>query len=118
MRFEIYDYQSMQTAIAELCQRLKDLEVSEDGLFHSRLVANELVGNVLRHSGGRAVLHGQVNGGFIELTLVSEFPFSPPKHSTCAGVYSENGRGLFLVDEVSVERTLTEQGDIVVRIKR
>jgi anti-sigma regulatory factor (Ser/Thr protein kinase) len=118
MIIEVKNYQSMHAAISDLCNFLKAQEVSEDGVFHSKLVASELLGNVLRHSGGSATIHGVVKNEFVELTVVSTVKYTPPQKSVLADVYAENGRGLFLIDAVSVERWITESGDITVKIKR
>ena len=117
MILRIDNYPSMQVAIANLCRFLQEQDVSEDGVFHSKLVASELLGNVLRHSGGYATLHGIVKNGFVELTVHSSVKFLPPAQTTRADLYAEHGRGLFLVDAVIVERKLTESGDILVKIK-
>ena len=117
MILKIENYISLQTAIANLCRFLQEKEVSEEGVFHSRLVASELLGNVLKHSTGHATLHTAVKNGFVELTVCSSVQYTPPKKSVCSDEYAENGRGLFLVDAVSVERTMTESGDILVKIK-
>lgn len=117
MVFEIENYAAMQSAIAEFCRFLQEQNVTPDGVFHSRLVANELVGNVLRHSDGKAVLRGSITDGFVELTIFSTTTFCPPERSRCSEVYAESGRGLFLVDSVCEERTFTEEGGIRVRIR-
>lgn len=118
MIIEVKNYQSMHAAIADLCAFLQSQKVSENALFHSKLVASELLGNVLLHSGGSATLRGVLNNGFIELTVVSTVKYTPPEKSVRADVYAEHGRGLYLIDAVSVERWVNENGDIVVKIEK
>jgi hypothetical protein len=118
MIIEVKNYQSMRAAIADLCEFLQTQQVAENGLFHSKLVASELLGNVLSHSRGSATLHGVLKDGFIELTVVSTVKYTPPEKSVRADVYAEHGRGLYLIDSVSVERWVNEKGDIVVKIKK
>ena len=117
MVFEIEHYQTMHAAIAKLCDALQSLSVPSERVFDSKLVVSELVGNVLRHADGKATLRGEVNGEFIELTVLSSVAFFPPEKSRPADVYAESGRGLFLVDAVCEKRTLTDEGGILVRIK-
>ena len=115
--FEIDDYLSMQDAIAQFCLFLAQNEVSDERVFDSRLVANELVGNVLRHSRGKAKLCGDIRNGFVELTVFSSVSYIPPKRAQNAEIYAEHGRGLYLVDSVCHERTMTKDGGILVRIR-
>ena len=53
----------------------------------------------------------------VSLTVYSSGGFSPPETSACPSAFAEGGRGLFLVDTVAVERTVTEDGGIRVLIK-
>ncbi len=117
MIFEIKDYQAMHAAIAKLCDTLQKSSIPSERVFDSKLVISELVGNVLRHTDGKATLHGEINGEFIELTVYSSTAFLPPEKSRPADVYAESGRGLFLVDAVCEKRTLTDEGGILVKIK-
>lgn len=117
MIFEIDNYSSMQDAIARFCLFLSQNEVPDERVFDSRLVANELVGNVLRHAQGRARLHGEIREGFVELAVFSSVSFTPPKTTQQADLYAEHGRGLYLVDSVCHERTTTKDGGILVRIR-
>ncbi len=117
MIFEIDNYSSMQDAIAQFCLFLAQNQVSDERVFDSRLVANELVGNVLRHSHGKATLCGDIRDGFVELTVLSSVRYTPPKTTKNAEIYAEHGRGLYLVDSVCHERTTTKDGGILVRIR-
>ncbi len=117
MQFEIHDYPTMQKSIADFCRFLADFGLSAERIFDCRLVANELIGNVLRHTPGKARLQGDIEDGFVVLTVRSSVAFMPPKTSNCSDVYAEHGRGLFLVDSVCAERITTDEGDILVRIQ-
>ena len=117
MIFEIKDYPAMHAAIAELCDTLQKSSVPSERVFDSKLVISELVGNVLRHTDGKATLRGEINGEFIELTVHSTVAFLPPEKSRIADVYAESGRGLFLVDALCEKRMLTDEGGILVKIK-
>ena len=117
MIFEIDDYSSMQDAITRFCLFLSQNKVPDERVFDSRLVANELVGNVLRHAQGRAKLHGDIREGFVELVVFSSVAFIPPTTAPKADLYAEHGRGLFLIDSVCYERKTTKDGGILVRIR-
>ncbi len=117
MQFEVRDYETMQKSIADFCRFLTGFGVSAEGIFDCRLVANELLGNVLRHAKGKANLSGRIEDGYVVLSVRSSVSFVPPKESRCSDVYAEHGRGLFLVDSVCAERITTEEGETLVRIK-
>lgn len=116
MTFEIKDYATLRRSVDELCEFLSAQEVSPDGIFDCKLVAFEMLGNVLKHSQGGARFHGDVLEGFVELKIVSNEQFHL-ENPVCSGVYEENGRGLFLVDSVCAERICTPDGAVVLRIK-
>lgn len=108
----------------ELAQALTRLEeflslanAPEESIFNSKLVTSELVGNVLRHSGGCARFHSELKNGFVQLTIYDSDCFVPPKQSHCSEIFAESGRGLFLVDSVCFQRTETDDGGIQVLIK-
>lgn len=117
MVFEIENYETLKNAVDELCEYLALHTVAEERIFDSKLVVYELLGNVLQHSGGSARLAIELLQEYIELKVLAERFFCPPERGTCADVFSENGRGLFLVDSVSTERITTADGGILVRIK-
>ena len=117
MKFEIKDIETMQQSVADFCRFLSNFGLSEDNIFSCRLVANELLGNILRHAKGEASLHGDIEKEFVVLTIRSSSTFIPPKTSVCSDVYAESGRGLFLVDSVCAERITAPNGDVLVKIK-
>ena len=117
MFFEVNNQKSLESAMSALCQYLTERGVPSGSIFDSKLVVSELVGNVLRHSKGVATLQSAVKDGFIELKVRSTVFYRPPETSCCSDVYSESGRGLFIVDNVCAERVFTGDGEIQVRIK-
>ena len=118
MEFEVKDNQTLQKSIADFCRFLADFGISSDSIFDCRLVANELLGNVLRHAQSMARFIGEIEDGFVRLMVQQQTgAFIPPKTSTCSDVYEEGGRGLFLIDSVCEERITTNEGHILVRIK-
>ena len=117
MIFEIGDYLSLREAIESVNRVLAERGVPDERVFDARLVVSELVGNVLRHAKTTATLGVEIGGEFLEIHVCSALPFVPPTVSKKAELLAESGRGLFLVDSVSEERSCTEDGQICVRIK-
>ena len=117
MRIEVKNLCMMPSALASLCEFLSEEGVCAEKVFDCKLVVSELVGNIFRHSTGRASVSVAV-GEFIEIQISSTQPFTPPKRSALPELFSEHGRGLFLVDSVCVERRVTEEGDITIVIKK
>ena len=117
MYFEIKDTNALRLAMQELSPLLERERILSERIFDVRLAVNELVGNVLKHTAGVAKLRGTLQGDFMEITVYSATPFTPPKNSCCSDVYAEHGRGLFLIDSVSEVRTTTSDGGICIKIK-
>ena len=117
MIFEVKNYTTLQEAIESLCAFLKEQNVHEDSIFDCKLVAYELLGNVLKHADGKAKLQGQIVDGFVELKIYSKNPFVLPTQKPCPDVTAEHGRGLFLVNTVCEERMFTEADGLRVQIK-
>lgn len=117
MTYEIENYELLRHATEEFCGFLSDANVPMERIFDSRLVVYELLGNVLKHSNGKASLRYTITDGFVEVKILASVPYEPPKCPKCADVYAESGRGIFLVDSICHERVLTEDGVLIVRIK-
>ena len=117
MEHFVYDISSLKVAVDELCTFLAGRGVAQERVFDSRLVANELLGNVLKHAKATANFTYLIEDGHVHITVRSSVAVTPPKTSVCSDVLAEHGRGLFLVDSVSVERTITENGGVLVKIK-
>ena len=116
MVFDIENYLALRKAMDEFSAFLLAENVDKERVFDSKLAVYELIGNVLKHSGGSAKLHGEIADGKIRLKLIAEKPFCPPATANCADVYAENGRGLFLVDKLCEERNFTENGELIIII--
>ncbi len=117
MYFEIGDYNALREALKELCVELERDAVPSDAVFASRLVANELLSNVLQHGGGRAYFSAVLRKEEIVLSVRGENGFCPPETSCCSAVEKENGRGLFLVDAYCFCRHYSEEEGIRVVIR-
>ncbi len=117
MVFEIKDYATLQTGIDALCTFLAQKNLPSDCIFDSKLVAYELLGNVLKHGDGKAILRCEIIEDFVELKICTNSVFELPKDKTCPDATAEHGRGLFLVDAVCEGRFYTQTDGIRVLIK-
>lgn len=116
MVFEIDNYASLKQAVEEFCAFLHAEKIPEESVFHCKLVAYELLGNILKHAQTKARFLGQIDGETVSIRVDSETSFTPPEKTVCAEVFSEHGRGLFLIDQFSLEKTYTEKS-VCVKIK-
>lgn len=117
MYFEIDDFNALREALHTMCTRLEGMNIPRDAVFDSKLVANELLSNVLQHGGGRAYFRATLDEDTIVICVRSAVEYLPPQESSCSDVFSENGRGLFLVDSVCERRDYDEEDGIRVIIK-
>lgn len=118
MDVKIASLEQLHTALKDLSDFLVLKGACEEGVFKSKLVMSELVGNALKHGKeGMARLVCRVDGDEAKIRVFSTPAFVPPKKSACAEVFSENGRGLYLVEEYSEERHVTKDGWVCVSVK-
>ena len=117
MRQDVKNLIEMQAATREFGEALLAYGVPQELVFDCRLIASELLANVLKHAGCTATLKWALTESQVEIFVLSPIPFHPPKESRCSGVYAESGRGLYLVDSFSCERIVTEDGAIKVTVK-
>lgn len=114
MAYEIHDHESLKTAVDEVCAFLSSHAVPEERIFDCKLVAYELLANSLEHSGGKAWMQVELGNGEICITVRAERVYCPPQKGACPSLNAERGRGLYLVDSLSVERVFTENSEIKV----
>ena len=117
MIFEIENYASLHESMELLCGYLLEQGVSAESVFDSKLVAYELLGNVLKHADGKARLQCRLLEEFVELKIYTKEVFALPENKPCPEAMSENGRGLFLVDAVCEGRFFAEEDGLCVQIR-
>ena len=117
MRIEVENRYFMRNALATVCEFLSESGIAPERVFDSKLIISELVGNVFTLSKGKASVSVTLLDEFVQIEIGSTVPFIPPKTSKLSEVFSEHGRGLFLVDSICHERGVTEDGHIKVLIK-
>lgn len=115
MYFEIDDYNALEEALHDMVEALS-AEISEDAVFTCKLVASELLSNVLQHGGGRAYFRAERAGNTLRISVRGENDYRPPEKSALASVYAERGRGLYLVDFYCETRTYRKEDGICVEI--
>jgi anti-sigma regulatory factor (Ser/Thr protein kinase) len=117
MIFHVKDYATLQTALDGLCEGLTEWKLQQDRIFDCKLVACELVGNVLKYTDGKAGLQVSIADGIVSLKALSECFFELPENIVCSGLYAESGRGLFLVNSLCEGQISAETDGIVAKIK-
>ena len=117
MFFKVKNYATMQTALEKLCEYLAEMGISEEQIFDSKLIACELLGNVLKYTDGESGLHGEIKDGFIGLKIISERYFALPETIVCSDVLCEHGRGLYLTSKLCDGRITSDEEGISVLLK-
>ncbi len=116
MQFDIKTYTDFKAAVDSLCAFWLTENIPEEQVFDGKLILHELVGNVLQHAGCGARLRAELTKDSIQIALRGEIPYQPPEEGSCPPCFAERGRGLYLIDRLA-ERTFTEEGEILVRIR-
>lgn len=118
MKEEIGTFEQLHIALRELSSLLLQAGACEEGVFKSKLIVSELISNVLQHAEqGSANVSCAVCGERANITVRCTPAFFPPQESVCADVYSESGRGLFLVKSYSETCFVSKDGAIYVEVK-
>lgn len=120
MYFEIDDYNALKAALNTLCTGLVQNDVPQETVYDSKLVADELLSNALRHGGGKAYFSVAIEGDVISLSVRSLHAFRPPDESFLVNKEAESGRGLYLVDRIVETRGYSEEGgtSVIIRIRK
>ena len=120
MYFEIDNYKALKAALESLSSGLFEMQVPPDTVYDSKLVADELLSNALRHGGGKAFFSFDVEEEVISISVKSLHAYRPPDKSILAGLESEHGRGLYIVDTLVETRRYSEEGGtcVVIRIRK
>ncbi len=115
MKFEIDGYGALREALLSITAQIAGMGISEETVFDCKLVVDELVSNVLQHGGGKAYLLVEC-GREIRIAVRGDKKFIPPDRSVCSSVTAERGRGLYLVDALSLSRRYSDEEGILVTI--
>lgn len=116
MWMKIKDYATLQAAVENLTEHLTLQGLTQDKIFDCKLVACELLGNVLKHGNGEGELYAELEDGFVSIRVTSESTFVLPKEITCSDLLSEHGRGLYLVHTLCEGEIRSGEDGISVKI--
>lgn len=119
--FKVDDLKFMNAELKTFLDFLKDEEVCDDGVFDSRLVACELITNVLRHDGETALFSGALCGDSVEIFVSSEGgDASFSVRTSLPDVFAESGRGLYIINTLCDGKVKVENGGVkaVVTIRK
>ena len=118
IKFRVDNLREMNACLKPFLDFLKSSDVSEDDVFASRLVACELITNVLRHLGESADFSGSINGDDIVIAVSSPATSDAKLCISLPDVFAESGRGLYIVRAISSGNVTCVNGAVVVHIKR
>lgn len=114
----IESLEQLHTVLSELSDVLVEAGACEEGVFNSKLVVSELIGNALKHAvGKKAFFEYRLSDETCVLKIKSVPSFQPPSESVCSDVLSESGRGLFLVRQCSEACVVEKDGSICVSVR-
>ena len=117
MNCEVDDFRELKEALEDLCAALERDAVPANAVFDCKLVARELLCNALRYGGGCTAFRAEKHDNEVVIRVRSANNFRPPEHSACSAVDAERGRGLYLVDALTVSRTFSEEDGICVIVR-
>jgi PAS domain S-box-containing protein len=95
--FHSHDAMRAEGARYQFVERLRDLATSESDLASAELIFGELIGNVVRHGPGPIDVDLEWEDERAVLHVMDRGPHFTPKTDIPSDVWSEDGRGLFLI---------------------
>lgn len=112
----VEDVAAVRAAIDAMCRQLQK-SVPAGTVFDCKLVARELLVNALRYGGGAAEFTYECGEGRVVICVRGARGFRPPEKVAAVPPDAERGRGLFLVDALSISREYSSQDGIRVAIE-
>jgi anti-sigma regulatory factor (Ser/Thr protein kinase) len=98
--FEVDNLINMNVALQDFLNYLSDKNVSEDEMFDCRLVSCELITNVIRHCGETAHFKGGMRGSKVLISVSSKNSGGVDIKPILPDVFSESGRGLYIINNI------------------
>jgi len=95
--FHSHDAMRAEGARSQFVERLRDLATAESDLAAAELIFGELIGNVVRHGPGSIDVDLEWEGERAVLHVMDRGPHFTPNAELPDDVWSEEGRGLFLI---------------------
>jgi anti-sigma regulatory factor (Ser/Thr protein kinase) len=110
-RFDSADVAAAQTARREFASFLAKGDVPEDELYAAELVFGELISNVVRYAPGPVAVTIDWTGTAPVLHVLDEGPGFQHVARLPSDVYSERGRGLFLIASLTEDFHVARRAD-------
>ncbi len=117
MNCQVDDFRTLKEALEKMCAALKRDAVPDNAVFDCKVVACELLSNALRYGGGAAMFGAEKRENEVVIRVRSANAFRPPEHTVCSAAEEEGGRGLYLVDALTVSRTYSEKDGVCVIVR-
>ena len=99
-RFTAEDQQSARAARREFISYMERCRFSSSGIHDSEVIFGELIGNAIRHVGGKVEAHVALQGNEVVLCVTDREPVSELEIPQ-RGPHDESGRGLLIVHELA-----------------
>ncbi|MCD8294852.1 MAG: ATP-binding protein [Clostridia bacterium] len=102
MTFEVGDIKTMSAQLRAFSRILRESGINEDDIFSCRLVACELLSNVILHGGQTASFESELKPDVIEMTVTADCQKDLQTfHALPEDLMDVHGRGLYIVGVVS-----------------
>ncbi|HEY4442580.1 MAG TPA: SpoIIE family protein phosphatase, partial [Candidatus Elarobacter sp.] len=101
--FHSHDAMRAEGARFQFVERLRELATAESDLASAELIFGELIGNVVRHGPGAIDVDLEWEGERAVLHVMDRGPHFAPDTTLPQDVWSEDGRGLFLIAALGEE---------------
>lgn len=118
VNFKVDNLKNMGLQIKKFVDFLRLSGADDEDIFASKLVSCELITNVIRHGGEEAEFEGYLSGEKIIISVTAESFKNVEFRSSPPDVFSENGRGLYIIKSICGDIERGERGEIKVAIMR
>ncbi len=93
--------EAMSAQLRAFSRILRESGINEDDVFSCRLVACELLSNVILHGGETASFESELKPDVIEMTVTADCQQDVQAYHSLPDPMDEHGRGLYIVGVVS-----------------
>ncbi len=99
--FKVGNMEAMSAQLKAFSRILRESGINEDDVFSCRLVACELLSNVILHGGETASFESELKPDVIEMTVTADCQQDVQAYHSLPDPMDEHGRGLYIVGVVS-----------------
>lgn len=119
VNFKVDNLKNMKAELNAFCELLRGSGAADDDIFAGKLIACELITNVILHGGDEAEFTGSLTGDKIVITVTAESLRGVDLKRPAPDVFAESGRGLYIIRSLCYgEIEQSENGEIRVCVKR